>query len=132
MNLIKIDGRVYDVIVKSISRAADIRQSENAGTTLAPGHPEILDPLGTYITYNITFACRNGYEKEYDELYDCVIKPRSTGVNIEVVYGQTTLKYESKFSVMEQGIRLYDKHTGKVYWSELTVSCIPTKAQVLP
>lgn len=132
MNCVEIDGRVYDVIITAIERSAEIRQSENAGATLAEGAEETLDPLGTFITYNITFKRRKGYEEEFDALWDCVTKPYLTGVWVNIVYNQTTLKYKAKFSVSPQGVQRIDKRTGKVYWNELVVSCIPTKAQVLP
>lgn len=132
MNIVEIDGRSYDVVVTAIERAAEIRQSENAGATLAEGAEETLDPIGTFITYNITFKRRNGYEKDFDELWDCVTKPYYTGVWVNIVYNQTALKYKAKFSVSPQGVQRIDKATGKVYWDELVVSCIPTKAQVTP
>lgn len=132
MNCVEINGKTYDVIVTAIERSSEIRQSENAGATLAEGAEEILDPIGTFITYNITFKRRKGYEKEFDALWDCVTTPYYTGVWVNVVYNQTTLKYKAKFSVSTQGVQRIDKRTGKVYWDEMTVSCIPTKAQVLP
>lgn len=132
MNLVEIDGKSYDVLVLAISRTAEIEQSENAGKTLAEGAEETLDPIGTRITYSITFGRRGGHEKEFDDLWECVIKPYRTGVWVNVVYNQTTLNYKSKFSVITQGLQKFDKRTGKIYWDKLTVNCIPTKAQVTP
>lgn len=132
MNLVEIDGKVYDVIVAAIERSPEIEQSENAGVTLAEGAEETLDPLGTRITYDVTFKRRSGHEEDFDLLWECVIKPYKTGIWVNIVYNQTTLKYKSKFSVSPQGVQKFDKKTGKVYWGEMTVSCIPTKAQVLP
>lgn len=132
MNLVEIDGKVYDVIVVSIERSAEIRQSENAGATLAEGAEETLDPIGTFITHTVTFRRRHGHESEFDALWDCVTKSYLTGVWVNVVYNQTTLKYKAKFSVYPQGVQRIDKNTGKVYWNDLVVSLIPTKAQVTP
>lgn len=133
MNYVEIDGQCFDVIVCAIERIPEIRQSENAGTTLGEGAAETLDPLGTFITYNITFKRRPGHEAEFDALWDCVIKPRYTGSLVNVVYNQTRLKYEAKLSFTTgQTVQHIDKNTGKVYWNELIVTCTPTKAQVLP
>lgn len=132
MNLVKIDNKSYDVIVVGITRNAEIVQSENAGATLGEGAEEALDPIGTRYTYDITFRRRSGHEKEYDELWEAVTKPYHAGIWVEVVYNQTTIRYEAKFSIAAQSLQRIDKRTGKVYWGEMTVSCIPTKAQVLP
>ena len=66
MNYVEIDGKPYDVIVSSIQRSPEIRQSENAGATLAEGAEETLDPLGTFITYIVGFTRKQGKEIEFD------------------------------------------------------------------
>lgn len=132
MNYVEINGKAYDVLVTSITRTPEMKQSENAGTTLAEGAEERLDPLGTFITYDVTFLRKQGHEKEFDELWDCLTIPYYNGVWINIVYNQTKLKYQAKFSVSGQSVKKIDKKTGKVYWGALTVSFIPTKAQVIP
>ena len=67
MNYVEIDGKPYDVIVSSIQRSPEIRQSENAGATLAEGAEETLDPLGTFITYIVGFTRKQGKEIEFDK-----------------------------------------------------------------
>lgn len=132
MNYVEIDGKCYDVLVTSISRYAEIKQSKVAGTSAGIGAKKILDPLGTFIEYTVTFQRRLGYDSEFDELWDCVIKPRYSGVWVNIVYNQTTLKYLATFSTVSQSLRRIDKKTGKIYWDELTVTCSPMEAQVLP
>lgn len=132
MECVVIDGRSFDVIVTGIERTAEVRQSANAGATLADGAEEVLDPIGTFITYNVTFKRRKGYEAEFDALWDCVTKPYYTGVDVNIVYNRTTLNFKAKFSVAGQSVQRIDKYTGKVYWNELKVTLAPTKAQVLP
>lgn len=132
MSYFEVDGRPYDVIVTKIQRGAEIRQSENAGRTLAEGAEETLDPLGTFINYTVTVKRRKGNEKEFDKLWDCVIQPRFDGVQVKIVYNQTILEYKAKFQVQYQGLERIDKKTGKVYWGEMVINIVPTKAQVLP
>lgn len=132
MNIVEIDGKRYDVLVTAIERTAEVRQSENAGITLGEGAEETLDTLGTFISYAITFCRRVGHEREFDELWECVVQPYNTGVWVNVVYNQTTLRYKAKFSVTTQGLQKIDKKTGKKYWGEMTVTCAPVKAQVVP
>ena len=132
MNYVEIDGKPYDVIVSSIQRSPEIRQSENAGATLAEGAEETLDPLGTFITYIVSFTRKQGKEIEFDNLWETLIKPRYDGVWVNIVYNQTKLKYKARFEISPQAVDKIDKRTGKVYWGEISVNIVPTKAQVLP
>ena len=132
MNYVEIDGKPYDVIVSSIQRSPEIRQSENAGATLAEGAEETLDPLGTFITYIVGFTRKQGKEIEFDNLWETLIKPRYDGVWVNIVYNQTKLKYKARLEISPQAVDKIDKRTGKVYWGEISVNIVPTKAQVLP
>lgn len=132
MNYVEIDGKPYDVIVSSIKRSPEIRQSKNAGATLAEGAEETLDPLGTFITYVVGFTRKQGKEIEFDNLWETLIKPRYDGVWVNIVYNQTKLKYKARFEISPQAVDKIDKRTGKVYWGEISVNIVPTKAQVLP
>ena len=132
MNYVEIDGKPYDVIVSSIQRSPEIRQSENAGATLAEGAEETLDPLGTFITYIVSFTRKQGKEIEFDNLWETLIKPRYDGVWVNIVYNQTKLKYKARLEISPQAVDKIDKRTGKVYWGEISVNIVPTKAQVLP
>lgn len=132
MDYVKIDGKAYDVIVTNIERNFEIAQSENAGVTLAKGARETLDPLGTRIGHRIVFKRKSGCEKDFDALWDCVIKPRYDGVWVDIVYNQTTLKYEAKFVSGIQPLKRIDPVTKKVYWGELTLDIVPIVAQILP
>lgn len=132
MNYFEVDGRPYDVIVTKIQRGAEIRQSENAGATLGEGAEETLDPLGTFINHIVTVKRRKGNEAEFDRLWDCVTMPRYEGVWVNVAYNQATLKYKAKFSVSPQNLERVDKRTGRIYWGEMTINILPTKAQILP
>lgn len=132
MNYVEIDGKPYDVIVSSIQRSPEIRQSENAGETLAEGAEETLDPLGTFITYIVGFTRKQGKEIEFDNLWETLIKPRYDGVWVNIVYNQTKLKYKARFEISPQAVDKIDKRTGRIYWGEISVNIVPTKAQILP
>lgn len=132
MDYVKIGGKSYDVIVVAIERTFEIRQSSNAGATLAPGGRETLDPIGTRIGHRITFKRKSGYEKEFDELWDFVIQPRFDGVWVDIVYNQDTLNYEARFTSGNQQLKKIDPVTKKVYWGELVLDIVPIEAQVKP
>ena len=132
MDIVKINGRVYDVLVMDVQRSFEIRQSDNAGQTLAPGRREVLDPVGTYIPYTVTFKRKKGFEADFDRLWEEVIIPRYGGVPVEIVYNQTTIKYDAKFVSGSQPLKRIDPLTNKVYWGNLTLNIEPIQAQVLP
>lgn len=132
MNYVKIDGKAYDVLVTALERGFSIEQSKNAGRTLAEGAREVLDPLGTFITYTVTFKRRKGKEKVFDELWEYIIQPRRDGVPVEIVYNQDMINFEAYFRSGTQGLKRIDEKNKKVYWGEFSVDIIPIEAQVKP
>lgn len=132
MNVLKINGKVYDVLITGLSRSFAINQSENSGKTLSNGARIVLDPLGTEIGYIVTVHRKRGYEKEYDNLWDFVIQPRYNGVPVEVVYNQTTISFDAYFTTGSQSLKKFDDKTNKVYWDSFDIEIMPMEAQVKP
>lgn len=133
MDWVKIDGKSYDVIVTEIEESFNILYSENTGRTLADGAPIVLDPLGTFFNYKVTFRRKEGFEKDYDDLFDYVSQPRYTGIMVSLVHGQNVWdEYEAYISQGARALKRIDEKTGKVYWDELQLNIIPIKAQVIP
>lgn len=129
MNYFKMGGVAWDVIVTGISRNFEIKQSDNAGATLAPGAPEVLDPIGTYIGHTVTVKRRRGKEAVFDALWDFVAQPRTEPIEVEVAYDQSTIKYNAKVISGAQDLKRVDPNTGIVYWDALTLTIEPTEAQ---
>lgn len=132
MDYVVINGKSYDVIVESLNETFDITHSENAGRTIAPGAPMVLDPLGTFIGHQITFRRKPGHEKAYDELFEMLYQPRYEGLPVKIVHGQSTISYDAYVSTGERALKRIDTSSGKVYWGEFSVKITPTEAQVLP
>ena len=130
MDYVKIGGIKWDVLVTSVSRNFENRQSDNAGETLAPGARKALDPLGTFIGHTVTFKRRNGKEAVFDALWDFVAQPRTEPIPVEIVYNQETLAYEAIISSGTQDLKKCDPHTNRVHWDELTLTFEPIEAQV--
>lgn len=131
MDCVKINGKAYDVIVMSVSESFNILNSEEAGRTIAPGAPMVLAPLGTFFGHKITFRRKAGHEREYDELYDFVSRPRYDGIDVEIVHGQSTIAYEAYVSTGERTLQKVGKD-GTVYWGEFSLNITPMEAQVIP
>lgn len=132
MDYVKIGGKVYDVIVKSISENFNILYSENTGRTMSIGARMSLDPLGTFYGHKITFLRKQGKESEYDELFTYVSEPRYDGINVEIVHNQETIAYDAYISNGERTLQRIDEKTGKVYWGELSVNIVAMEATITP
>lgn len=130
MNYVKIGGKVWDVVVTEISESFSILYSGNTGRTMSKGAGMTLDPLGTFYNHKVGFKRRQGYEKQYDELWDFVSVPRYNGIDVEIVHNQTTLKYKAYISQGERKLKRIEKD--RVVWEAFTLNIVPMEAQVLP
>lgn len=132
MDIVKIDGKSYDVLVVDISESFNILYSENTGRTISAGARMVLDPLGVFYGHKVVFARKNGYEAEYDALFDYVSQPRYEGMAIEIVHNQETIAYDAYISQGERKVKKIDPKTNKIFWGEFSVNIIPMEAQVTP
>lgn len=132
MEYVKIGGKVWDVIVTELSENFSILYSENTGRTMSAGARMVLDPLGTFIGHKITFQRKQGNEAEYDRFFDYMSQPRYDGISVDIVHGQTTIKYDAYVSQGERTLKRIDPKTNKVYWDKLSLNIVPMEAQVVP
>lgn len=132
MTILKIDGIEYNVLVTEIEENFNILYSENTGRTMSQGARMTLDPLGSFIGHKITVKRKNGYEREFDRLFNYIMKPRYNGIMVEATHDQSTIQYEAYVSSGARSVKKIDPKTGAVYWSELVLNIIPMEAQVLP
>ena len=132
MDFVKIGGKVWDAVVTEIGESFSILYSENTGRTMSQGASMTLDPLGTFYSHKVTFSRKNGFEKQYDDLWDFVSIPRYDGIDVEIVHNQTTLAYKAYISQGERALKRIDEKTNKVYWDKFSLNIVPMSAQVLP
>lgn len=131
MDVFKIDGRSYDVLVTDLEEKFNILYSENTGRTMSTGARMVLDPLGTFFGHKITVKRKPGKERDFDELYDYISRPRYDGVSVEVLHNQTVLEYDAYVSNGKRSaIRV--NNSNNVYWDELQLNIVPMEAQVIP
>lgn len=132
MNYVKIGYKVWDVLVTEISESFSILYSENTGRTMSDGAKMVLDPLGTFYNHKVTFCRKQGFEEEFDELWNYVSEPRGYGTEVEIVHNQTTLKYTAYFSEGERSLKRIDPKTNKIYWDKFSLNIVAMEAQRLP
>jgi hypothetical protein len=134
MEFVKIGGKVWDVLVTEISESFSILYSGNTGRTMSLGAGMTLDPLGTFFNYQITFARKRGFEKQFDELFDFFAVPRYDGIEVNIIHNQALWNKPFKAYVSQgaRAVKRIDEKTGKVYWDKFTANIIPIEAQVLP
>ena len=132
MDYVKIGDKVWDVLVVDITESFSILYSENTGRTISQGAQMTLDPLGTFFNHKVTFQRKQGFEKQYDDLWNLVSAPRYDGIDVEIAHNQTTLKYKAYISQGERALKRIDTKTNKVYWDKFSLNIVAMSAQVIP
>lgn len=134
MDYVKIGGRVWDVLVTAIEESFSILYSDNTGRTLDTRASMVLDPIGTFFNYKVTFTRKQGYEEQYDELFNYLAIPRRDGIEVNIVHNQAL--WDKPFmAYVSQGarsVKRIDAKTGKVYWDKFSANIVPISAQVIP
>jgi hypothetical protein len=128
MDLVKIDGVVYDVIVSAIQEKAEKVQGGNSGTALYRQR-EIQDIAGIKYAHSITFSPNEENPELFDQLFSYLFDNVRESVFLEVVHGQETLSYEATYTTGSRSVQYISKRkeadteeeTEFVGWDELTV-----------
>lgn len=85
-----IDGLTFPhVAIISIKRNFSVLDGSEAGRT-ASGDM-IRDVIGTYYNYTVEFRGKEGYEEEYEQLFELLSKPVDSHM-MELPFGNKTIK----------------------------------------
>lgn len=126
MDLVKIDGVVYDVLVSAIEEQAEKVQGKNSGTSLYRQR-EIQDIAGIKYAHKITFSPSDEAPELFDALFSYLFDNIRESVQLEVVHGQTTINYEATYSTGGRRVAyISKKQTAEeendfIGWDDLTV-----------
>ena len=128
LNLVKIDGVSYDVLVTAIQEKLEIVEGANSGVSLYRQR-EIRDLAGVKIGHAITFAADNNPEA-FDALCNHLFGTLREYVSLEVVHDQTTIRYDAAYNTGSREVSHIDDKNDIVYWNELTVEFRPMECQI--
>lgn len=126
MDLVKIDGIVYDVLVTALQEKAEVVEGKNSGTALH-NQREIRDIEGIKYAHSITFAPNDEAPELFDSLFSYLFDNVRESVMLEVVHGQDTISYDAAYSTGTRSVEYINKKAGDteatdfVGWGELTV-----------
>lgn len=120
MDLVKIDGVVYDVIVSAIGEKAEYVEGKNSGTALYRQR-EIRDIAGIKYAHSVTFAPNDEAPEMFDQLFSYLFDNIRESVMLEIVHGQDTISYEACYSTGARNVEYINGKTDFVGWTELTV-----------
>lgn len=128
VNLVKIDGVSYDVLVTAIEEKYEVIEGVNSGVSLYRQR-EIRDVAGVKIGHNVTFGADNNPE-EFDALCNYLFGSLREYVVLEIVHDQKTISYEAAYNAGSRSVAHIDDNNDVVYWNELTVEFRPMECQI--
>ena len=120
LDLVKIDGVKYDVLVSAIEEKPEIVEGSNSGTALYRQR-DIRDIAGIKYAHSITFSPNEQHPELFDTLFSYLFDNIRESVMLEVVHGQTTISYEARYSTGARRVAYIDDTRDFVGWDDLTV-----------
>jgi DNA-binding GntR family transcriptional regulator len=129
MNLVKIDGVVYDALVTALEETAEVVEGENSGTAIYRERA-IRDIKGIKYAHSITFSPNEQAPEMFDELFSYLFDSVRESVMLEVVHGQKTINYEAVYSTGTRAVNYITKKNAIdseeeenefIGWNEVTV-----------
>lgn len=115
--IVTVNNRRYEHITTELSRSAKIEYSDNTGITLA--NTLSLDPLGTRLTYTLTFDSMFKDQEALEKLWNDLIQPRIGGISVTMPYNKTEISFKAKVEDVEQGY--VTTVTGQRIWDKIEV-----------
>lgn len=123
-NGITIDGRLYNLHVKSCKRSFQVLDGSNAERAQAGNM--IRDIIGTYYNYTMVVEADENQKEEYDEFYQVISAPVASHV-IVVPYAQGTLVFDAYVTAGDDNVDIITDTSTR--WSGLSLQFIAMEPQ---
>lgn len=128
MDLLKINGVVFDAIISALEEISEKVQGGNVGTALYRQR-EIQDTAGIKLRHKITFSPSEENPELFDTLYSFLFDTVRDSVYLEVVHGQKSIAYEATYTTGARRVNYISKRidpdteeeTDFIHWDDLTV-----------
>lgn len=120
MDLVKIDGNVFDVHISAIEEKAEKVSGKNSGTAIYRQR-EIQDTAGIKLRHTITFSPKETAPESFDQLFSYLFDNVRDSVMLEAVHGQKTIAYEATYTIGGRRVAYIDDARDFVGWDDLTV-----------
>lgn len=116
-----LDEQQYNHIgIGGLKRTANIMEDGNGGWTLNGQYQRGI--IGTLYNYSFNlYQQPNGYESEYDEVYEILTEPTNTHT-IRLPYGQETIDLTVYITTVSDGL-VWEDETGRL-WGAMQVNCM--------
>lgn len=119
MSKLILDGREFDVDVRSIKRKFQVMDGSKATRTLNGNM--IRDIIGTFYNYTMEIETEGLSREEYDALYEALSAPVESH-RVSVPYGQDTWEGDFYVTAGEDDVKAQDS-SGRT-WSGLSVEFV--------
>lgn len=119
MSKLIVDGREYDVDVRSITRKFQVLDGSKA-TRVMTGNM-IRDIIGSFYNYTMEIETERLNRVEYDDLYEKLSAPVDSH-RVTVPYGQITIEDDFYVTAGEDVVKAEDKN-GRT-WSGLSIDFV--------
>ena len=119
MSKLTVDGREYDVDVRSITRKFQVLDGTEATRSLSGNM--IRDIIGTFYNYSMEIETERLNRVEYDDLYERLSAPVDSH-RVTVPYGQGTIEDDFYITAGEDVVKSED--AGGRTWSGLSIEFV--------
>ncbi len=120
MDLVKIDGVVYDALVSAIEEIPTVVEGNNSGTAIHRQR-DIRDIKGIKYTHKVTFSPSDEHPELFDSLYSYLFDNIRESVQLEIVHNQEHISYEARYNTGARRVAYINDKEDFVGWDDLTV-----------
>ena len=127
MDVFWMDGRPYNVSVKSLARKFSVMDTDKSGRT--QDGAMYRDIVGTFYNYSMTVCERGGDATSLNEFWEAISSPIAKHI-CKFPYGQNFLQQDMYVTSGKQSLKLM--RPNKNEWGDIAVDFIAMEPEVVP
>ncbi len=122
--MFKIDGKTFDVGIRTLGRKFAAQDRENARSTTTG--TAIRSVIGSFYNYSVQLQTSALHPDQYDALYEILTSPDEFHI-FEMPYGQTTYTFIGSITSVSDTLGFI--RDGENYWFDLSFEIVPQSAK---